>query len=643
MLSPKRNNILMVFLVLTIVLISLLGFNDYRIARKQIIESHEKSLSELSAAITTLIENHWIIPRERMVEILTSSSVLLSRIEGDAELQDLINEWMHYYYYHEDVFFIYYADISGRIEYYPTDGELPADYNPFDRPWYITGMNNPGEIVWTGPYVEAITGEIVLSTLKTIDDPITKEPLGVFSIDVSLTELTKTIRSIALPEGGDFYIVHEGGEIIASTSDNEQHIHFVKELLTEDNFSSPSSTYHKLNEEDFFVSISSFPNADWKQVLFVPRETMFSEIEPIKRNVFVALGVILILSIILFVMIFKELKKKVHLLADYFLQIGDGKGKTRELFKDKDEFHTLNVEFNKAIKETYKARERYRTIFENTGTATAIINKDASITLANSQAETLLGYSKEELENKSFMEFIFDQEQKDKIDGYLQQIEVSNSKPNSYELRMINRHGAAKDVFLTVTLIPGTDEKVVTMLDITAQKKTEEIIRKSAYHDPLTGLPNRKFFHERLTQELARAMRLNTQLAVMFLDLDDFKEVNDTFGHDAGDNMLCEVASRLREIKRESDIVSRLGGDEFTLLLTDINGPHEAGIVAERILQVFQKPVIISGNKIFIKASIGISIGTQDGTKPGTLLKKADDAMYLVKRKGKNNYRFYTS
>ena len=170
-----------------------------------------------------------------------------------------------------------------------------------------------------------------------------------------------------------------------------------------------------------------------------------------------------------------------------------------------------------------------------------------------------------------------------------------------------------------------------------------ERVEYLAYHDGLTGLPNRSLFSKLLAQSLSEAQRYNRQLAVAFLDLDRFKQINDTLGHDAGDELLREVASRLKGCVRESDSVARLGGDEFVVLLPDLGDPKYAASVAQKILSVIAKPFTLIGHEFRVTVSIGISAFPQDGLDEQTLTKNADIAMYQAKAEGKNNFQFYSA
>jgi diguanylate cyclase (GGDEF)-like protein len=179
-------------------------------------------------------------------------------------------------------------------------------------------------------------------------------------------------------------------------------------------------------------------------------------------------------------------------------------------------------------------------------------------------------------------------------------------------------------------------------LDITERKRAEERARSLAYHDTLTGLPNRLVFQDRLALSIAQAHRRGRGLAVLFLDLDRFKVINDSLGHSVGDLLIREVGLRLRSCLREEDTVARLGGDEFTLMLPDISEAVDAVKVASKVLEVLRAPFQIDGHELFVTSSMGISLYPGDGRDPETLVKNADAAMYRAKEQGRDHYQLYT-
>lgn len=178
--------------------------------------------------------------------------------------------------------------------------------------------------------------------------------------------------------------------------------------------------------------------------------------------------------------------------------------------------------------------------------------------------------------------------------------------------------------------------------DITRMKESEERLERMAHFDPLTSLPNRLLFRDRLQQALMRADRERTSAALMFLDLDGFKDVNDTLGHRVGDKLLADVAGRILKCVRKGDTVARLGGDEFTVVMSGIMETTQVIGIAHRIIEAFRRPIRLEGNEVFITASIGVSLYPHDGSDVDQLLKSADTAMYHAKEQGKNNFQFFS-
>ena len=181
----------------------------------------------------------------------------------------------------------------------------------------------------------------------------------------------------------------------------------------------------------------------------------------------------------------------------------------------------------------------------------------------------------------------------------------------------------------------------IVLNDVTERKKAEESIQRQAHYDPLTGLPNRLLFIDRLTQAIARTNRYKQMVGVLFLDLDSFKQVNDTMGHSVGDALLQIVAKRLESTIRDGDTVSRFGGDEFAVLLIDIDRIEDIVRIAKKILNLFLAPIQLEGHEFYITTSIGISVCPSDGQGAEELLQNADTAMYRAKEHGRNLYQFF--
>lgn len=287
-----------------------------------------------------------------------------------------------------------------------------------------------------------------------------------------------------------------------------------------------------------------------------------------------------------------------------------------------------------------QSEERYKTIFDNTGTAMLILDNNDRISTANSTFRRLFGYSHDELEGRRQADMIYRDEQDVSISEYAS---GPGDTTDNDEYSINDKAGNARCVILNRAQIAGGEESVVSLVDITERRRTEDFIRRMAYNDYLTGIPNIAFFQSRLTQEVSRASRHDEMLAVMFLDLDGFKVINDTYGHDTGDKTLCRVAGKLNDMTRICDMVARIGGDEFIILLTDVKSLSDILAYAKRLVSSFNTPIRIEGNEFMITVSVGISMYPRHGATTETLLKRADYAMYVAKRLGGNRYFVYNN
>ena len=213
-----------------------------------------------------------------------------------------------------------------------------------------------------------------------------------------------------------------------------------------------------------------------------------------------------------------------------------------------------------------------------------------------------------------------------------------------WDRRKNDEEYAARLSLSSITETDGKKRQYVALInDITKRKQDEENIRRQANYDSLTSLPNRELFLDRLAQSLSNMSRAGQKLALMFLDLDGFKLVNDTLGHNVGDLLLRETSRRLIGCVRDADTVARLGGDEFTIIMPGVTDPQKVLVVAQRVLDSLSEAFVLEGHETFVSCSIGITIYPDDATDSNELLKNADSAMYRAKEQGKANYQFYTS
>lgn len=226
---------------------------------------------------------------------------------------------------------------------------------------------------------------------------------------------------------------------------------------------------------------------------------------------------------------------------------------------------------------------------------------------------------------------------------------LGDDKSDSYscEYRMRAKDGSWKWVLSRGKIVSheadGKPVRMVGMLsDISLRKETDERIWQLANYDPLTGLPNRRLFKDRLRQEVINAQRKNHALALFYIDLDRFKEVNDLSGHDVGDMLLVQAAHRIKDLVRDSDTVARLGGDEFTIILPDLHNVDHVEQIAQKVLDALAEPFSINEEKVYVSGSVGIAVYPEDAASPEELISKADQAMYAAKHAGKNQFSYFT-
>ena len=314
----------------------------------------------------------------------------------------------------------------------------------------------------------------------------------------------------------------------------------------------------------------------------------------------------------------------------------DGRPILLETFIDVDDLF-------KAQEALGRSEATYRTLFMNTGTATVLIEEDTTISLANQEFEKLSGLSREQVEGRmSWTEFFSPESVETMLRHHVKRRDNPELAPRNYETVFVNKDGEQRAVRMTVAMLPGTRTSQAAIEDITEQKQAEEQLRHQAFHDALTGLPNRVLLHDRLERSVESSRREGFETAVLLMDLDRFKDINDSLGHSTGDRLLKLVAQRLNGVVRRSDTVARLGGDEFVVVMDGPTNAEAVSRVAGDILQSFAAPFVLDAHGLHVGLSIGVALFPEHGDTPETLLKNADLAMYRAKERGRNTFDFFT-
>ncbi len=276
---------------------------------------------------------------------------------------------------------------------------------------------------------------------------------------------------------------------------------------------------------------------------------------------------------------------------------------------------------------------------------------DGVIISWNHGAELLLGYTADE----AIGQHVSMVHREEDIPEVIKSIEIlKETGMHIAETTHVSKSGKIIDVLLSLSVLKDENENPIRFVgfaqDITERKQAQkklleqkDILQHQAHHDALTNLPNRILFNDRLVQAIQTAKRDKSEFALLFLDLDHFKEINDSLGHDVGDRVLKVVTRRLNAVMREEDTLARLGGDEFTVIMRNLIDGQDASILAQKVLIVLAEPVVVDENRLYVSCSIGISLYPSDGLSVSNLLKYADAAMYRAKDEGRNNFQFYSS
>ncbi len=285
-------------------------------------------------------------------------------------------------------------------------------------------------------------------------------------------------------------------------------------------------------------------------------------------------------------------------------------------------------------------------LFEAVTDGIITVNKDSKIMSCNHAVEKIFGYRPDELIGVSLNILLpayylhYDEEIKDYIKHYAPKV-IEKGR----EIEGVHKNGSTIPLEVIICKIKIGEDFVLSAVikDLSELKQTEEKLTFMALHDQLTKLVNRKYFEERLKRSLYRGKRYGYRFVIMFLDLNKFKKVNDTYGHDVGDKVLKRVAELLKPLFRTTDIIARIGGDEFMVLLEEVKDKEACAIIANRIIEAVGKSFDIEGHKINIGISIGIALFPGDGDDEASIMKHSDQAMYAAKKEGVSSYKFFDS
>lgn len=580
---------------------------------------------------------------------------------------------------------VYFIDTQGGSAMLPYTviDNTPEDFRPESYPLYYLGTpeNNPtGQSVWTPPYYDS-TQNVWLVTLVV---PVYQdgEFIGTLGGDVNLNLLDEILSDhLVLHDNRNILIFSETGSLLASSHSWVDSAAQTKPKMgekLENQFRLPAylqdyfkraidsaelksgAPYYQQEPEPF--GMVSFDALNWYIAVLEKPSDPNSEIPHMVED---AVWLILLVSLILACVVFGLLKfcifNRINLLSKMLREHHLGHVDVSQFKQSADEISQLATAFehmssdlgdlidglNQKIEEKERAERaalRLSNAIRYSETAIAITDEDFLIEFVNPKFVEITGIEEADLYGKTLTSVI-DEQMQWVMEAALVQLQAGQA----WKGELVFQHANGDSIWVSQTFSPMVDNDteqlhyISATQDISMMKKSQRKMEKLAYHDPLTQLHNRTYFKSQLVKSLEMAKRGHFTFALIYFDLDDFKRINDTLGHDAGDKLLVEIGKRLRLRLRAEDTIARLGGDEFAIILSSASNLHSAGLMAEQIQDVINAPFQLDGAEVLVGASIGITMSPQDTTDMDVLLRNADLAMYRAKSSGRRNYQFFTS
>jgi len=549
-----------------------------------------------------------------------------------------------------------------------TDGSIITGIENHD-PGLGLSPNRPGLLAhWqpskaTNKFVESLKDGYRISPIEihpegilfTLAVPIgpPKQPFAILLAYIDASSLWADLKDHLTEYGLTAYLVNYQGILLSSVSGSSYSVgQPLDDLLPVQAFMAGS----KLSPEKAYRGIMGQPVFGSMSVLKDMNASMITEVEqhhlvaPIRITI---IRIILVATIVTFFLAWlglsltNRLVKPLTAISTDFKRVAKQNYTPCNISSHFIELQSLVDSFNGMVTEIDKSQRKLRqaaAVFSSSLDGIIITDATGKIIAVNHALTTITGYSEQEVLGKD--PSIFKSDRHDQ--AFYEEIWESIKKIGQWRGEIWNqrKNGEHFPTLLTIKAVSDDHNKIShhvgILTDISTIKETEEKLSQLAHHDPLTQLPNRLLLNSRLQHALQHAERKETHVGILFLDLDRFKNINDSMGHTQGDHLLKLVASRLADAMRAEDTIARLGGDEFVILVEELEDMQGIIKIAKNTLNLFKQPFHIYDQDIFIEASIGISIYPNDGKNTDTLLRNADAAMYRAKEKGRNNYQFYT-
>lgn len=667
-------------------LVTLAGLN-YIQAAKLIVENIKVELTKTAQSQSTNIKL-WFDIYKKQIAAYARSPIILGSSHKDGE-HYLIHEWKSNVLYEN----ILWSDTKGV--YFSANSADHTNANISQRTYFRQALQ--GKTVISDPIVSKSTGKLVV----IIATPIMKESkiIGVMCLPIAVDDVVKQILRIKVEKTGFAFLVNEKGLVVIHP---DKQIADKENILTSRKIDPSLKIFGKnmlKTEEGFglfisdgvtkYASYSKVPGTTWVLVITVPQSEVNHKLMIFTWVSLTTILFVLILVIGLILIMTAHITKPIEILEAEANRVSSGDLSINSVnVNSKDEIGRLSRAFEKMVKNLSNSYDELMATSEELEASNEeLLTSEEDLRMYNqelikSQEDLLVSEerfrlavegSKDDiwdwdiagsnmftfynppnsngiLNNKVSFEEVMNSIHPDDFklfDKSLKNFLNNNTPFFEYEFREKSKTGGYRWILCKGKALRNSEGLPIRMSgsnsDITERKKSEEKIYYIAHYDALTDLPNRTLFNERLSAALQSSKQQNKQGALMYLDLDNFKTVNDTFGHSAGDALLKEISINLQNCVSEFDTVSRLGGDEFAIILPELENFDDIHEILERVLSMSKSPHMIQGQEFYVSSSIGVAVYPNDGEKAEMLMKNADTAMYNAKKLGKNRYEFFNA
>ncbi len=655
--TSKRSSItfriVMMQAIIVVMIVIIVGVASYRVMVSQFNDVQESGLQASAAAVATLVSNDF-----KNLGLIVER---LAKSEAVQKYQKSFNEYAIGTVFRNsaEIFpVITYVNALGEEEVKFFDGNLSSDLHDIEKSWsFSESERKPNQIIVSPPHVSALLQQPVYTLSYRYLDYF-DQFIGLIQVTVPLERFEQVLQDVELGKDGYIVLVNARGDILhapdarwlgLSIDSTDTDIALLGALSSSE---SVMGRYEILGIDSVVMHIK-LPQLGLSAFVAIPTESYFGPMRDLTHAMVIVGLAALIIGLLVAYLFARSLAKPIKLLTRVTSEIStQGTITERVNWNSKDELGQLAYSFNQMLDqldsshaEVVDARHEVEDIIRSMADSLMVVSPDGTIVKVNEATIRQLGYSEQELIDMPIENLIAEEEALFK--AMLATDMAKHGEVSNIETTLLTQdHRKIPVVFSGSVMLDNKGRKrgvVFVAKDITERKRAEEHLNYLANHDSLTGLPNRMLFLDRISQVIPRLPWRDRYLGVLFLDLDRFKTLNDTLGHDVGDLLLKGVAERLKDCVRDGDTVARLGGDEFVIMLNDVAKKSDVAQVAKNIIKQLSVPFDLAGEEFVATTSIGVSLFPVDGNDPHVLLKNADTAMYRAKDAGRNNFKFYSS